>query len=77
MTRLLEGVFVIGCSLVGFGMGAPEGSGIRNTMQCSVQLIALANDNIASNSANIGIHLAQAKAEILGNLIASNSLLIR
>jgi hypothetical protein len=68
MTRLLEGIFVIGCSVVGFCMGAPEGSGIRNTMKCSVQLIALAHNNIASNTANFGVHLAEAKAEILGNL---------
>jgi hypothetical protein len=68
MTRLLEGIFVIGCSLVGFAMSAPEGSGIRNTMKCSIQLIAVAHNNIASNTANLGVHLAQAKAEILGNL---------
>jgi hypothetical protein len=49
-------------------MGAPEGSGIKNTMQCSVQFIALAHNNIASNTANFGVHLAEAKAEILGNL---------
>lgn len=77
MTRFLEGIFVIGCSLVGFGMGAPEGSGIRNAMNCSVQLIGFANDNLASNSAKIGIHLAEAKAEILGDLVANNALLIK
>jgi hypothetical protein len=58
-------------------MGAPEGSGIRNAMNCSVQLIGFANDNIASNSAKFGIHLAEAKAEILGDLVANNSLLIQ
>jgi hypothetical protein len=68
MTRLLEGIFVIGCSLVGFGMSAPEGSGINNTIKCSIQLIALAHNNIASNTANFGIHLAEAEAEVLGNL---------
>jgi len=68
MTRLLEGIFVIGCSVVGFCMGAPEDSGIKNTMKCSVQLIAMAHNNIASNAANFGVHLAEAKAEILGNL---------
>ncbi len=62
MTRLLEGIFVIGCCLVGFAMSAPEGSNIRNTMNCSIQLIALANNNIASNTANFGVHLAEAKA---------------
>jgi hypothetical protein len=68
MTRLLEGIFVIGCSLVGFVMGSPEGSPFKNTLNCSVQLIALAHNNIASNTANFGIHLAAAKAEILANL---------
>jgi hypothetical protein len=53
---------------VGFCMGAPEGSGISNTMKCSVQLIALAHNNITSNTANLGIHLAEAKAELLANL---------
>jgi hypothetical protein len=68
MTRLLECVFVIGSCLVGFAIGAPEGSGMRNTMNCSVQLIAMAHDNIASNSANFGIHLAEARTEILNGL---------
>ena len=73
MTRFLEGIFVIGCSLVGFGMGAPEGSGIRNAMNCSVQLIGFANDDIASNSENFSVHLAQAKAQVVGNLVAEQS----
>jgi hypothetical protein len=68
MTRLLEGIFVIGCSLVGFGMSAPEGSGVRDTMKCSIQLIALAHNNIASNTANLAVHLAEAKSEILADL---------
>jgi hypothetical protein len=37
-------------------------------MNCSVQLIAMAHDNIASNSANFGIHLAEARTEILNGL---------
>jgi hypothetical protein len=67
MTRLLEGIFVVGCCLVGFAMNAPEGSNIKNTMNCSIQLIALANNNIASNTANFGVHLAEAKS-LLANL---------
>ena len=69
MTRLLEGIFVIGCSLVGFSMSAPEGNALRNTMKCSVQLIAVAQDNVVSNAANLGIHLALARAEMLQDLI--------
>jgi hypothetical protein len=68
MTRLLEGIFVIGSCLVGFALGAPEGSGVRNTINCSVQFIGMAHDNIASNSANFGIHLAEARTEILSGL---------
>jgi hypothetical protein len=68
MTRLLEGIFVIGCSLVGFAMSAPEGSGIRDTMKCSVQLIAMAHNNVAFNTANLAVHLAEAKSEILADL---------
>jgi hypothetical protein len=51
MSRILEGVFVIGCAVVGFGMGAPEGSGIQNSLKTSVQLIALVPNNVASNVA--------------------------
>jgi hypothetical protein len=68
MTRLLEGIFVIGCSLVGFAMSAPEGSGIRDTMKCSIQLIAVAHNNIAYNTANLGVHLAEARSEILASI---------
>src|SRR6266853_351840 len=53
-SRILEGVFVLGCSLVGLGMGAPEGSGMRNTVQSSIQLVALAHGNMARNVANLG-----------------------
>ena len=62
MTKLLEGAFVIGCSLVGFCLGSPEGTGIKNTMQCSIQLIAMANENI-------GVHLAQAQTAVLRNIV--------
>jgi hypothetical protein len=68
MARILEGVFIIGCSLVGFGMGAKDGNGIKEAMKCSVQLIALAQDNVASNSATLAAHLARVPVEILGNL---------
>jgi hypothetical protein len=67
MTRLLEFMFVVGCSVVGFGMSAPDGNPIKNTLNCSVQLIALAHNNIASNTANFGIHMAEARTEILSS----------
>ena len=68
MSRLLEGMFVIGCSWVGFGMSAPDGSGIRDTVKCSVQLIALANDNVATNVARLTADLARVPVQILGGL---------
>jgi len=66
MSRILEGVFVLGCSLVGLGMGAPEGSGVRNTVQSSVQLIALAQSGVAQNVAKLRASLARVPVEILG-----------
>ena len=57
MARILEAVFIIGCSVVGWSMGAPETSGIKQTIGCSVQLVAMAQDNIASNTARLAAHL--------------------
>jgi hypothetical protein len=39
MARILEGIFVLGCSLVGFSMNALEGSRFPDTLQASVQLV--------------------------------------
>jgi len=60
MSRILEGVFVIGCALVGFGVGAPEGSNVRNSMNCSVQLIALVHNNVAKNAAKLSSGIVHA-----------------
>ena len=68
MSRILEGVFILGCSLVGMGMGCPEGSALRNTVKCSVQLIALAQDNVASNTARLQSDLARVPGHILAGL---------
>jgi len=40
MSRVLEAIFVAGCSLVGFGISAPEGSSIHDGVECSAQLVA-------------------------------------
>ena len=66
MSRILEGVFVLGCSLVGLGMGAPEGSGMHDTVQSSIQLIALAQSDMARNVARLGASLGRVPVEILG-----------
>ena len=68
MTRILEGIFVIGCALVGFGIGTPEGSGIRNTMKCSIQLVSMANENVATNAARLTADLARVPVKILSGL---------
>jgi hypothetical protein len=68
MSRILEGVFILGCSLVGFSMSAPEGSRIRETMQCSIQLVALANDNVAANAARLTADLARVPVQIVAGL---------
>ena len=70
MTRILEGVFVLGCSLVGLGMGASEGSGLQNAVKTSVQLIALAQNNVvsnvASNVARLSFSLSHVPERIVG-----------
>ena len=40
MSRILEGVFVLGCSLVGFSMST--GSAMQDTVQFSVHFVASA-----------------------------------
>ena len=68
MSRILEAVFVMGCSLVGLAMNAREGSEVRNAMQCSIQFIALAHDNMAGNVARLSHGLARVPIEVLGSL---------
>jgi hypothetical protein len=68
MSRILEGVFVLGCSLVGLGMSAPEGSLFQNTMKSSIQLVALAQDNVTANTCQLGANLSRLPVVILGNI---------
>jgi len=68
MSRILESVFIIGCSLVGFSMSAPDGSTIRQTVQCSVKLVALAQNNVASNTARLTANLVRVPVQVLGRL---------
>ncbi len=39
MSRILEGVFVLGCAVVGLCIDAKEGSVMQDAVNCSVQLI--------------------------------------
>ena len=66
MSRILEGVFVLGCSLVGLGMGAPDGSGLRDTVQSSIQLITLTQSDMARNVAQLSARLVRLPVKILG-----------
>jgi hypothetical protein len=66
MSRILEGVFVLGCSLVGLGMSGSEGSVFQNTMKTSVQFIALAQDNAAANTVRLSATLCKLPVWMLG-----------
>ena len=39
MSRFLEAVFVLGGSLVGFGLSIGEGNAVHNAVQYAVQLV--------------------------------------
>lgn len=51
MSRFLEVIFVVGCSLIGLGMSASEGSLFQNTMKTSIQFISLAQERVSYNGA--------------------------
>ena len=59
MSRMLEGVFVLGCALVGLGIDAKDGTVMQDAVKCSVQLIANVHDHIAANATRIGAGLAR------------------
>jgi len=40
MSRFLEVIFVLGCSLVGLGIGSPAGSRIHDSVEHTVQLVS-------------------------------------
>lgn len=65
MSRTLEGIFVLGCALVGLSMNAPDGSRIQNAVHYSVQLIAVAQDNMASNAARLRDNLSHVPVQML------------
>ena len=52
MSRILEAVFVLGCSLVGLGMSCKEGSLFQNSVKTSIQFVNLAQTNVAWNTAH-------------------------
>ncbi len=68
MSRILEGVFVIGCALVGLGIDAKEGSVMQDAVKCSVQLIANVHDHVASNTARLSRGLASVPSQVLGHI---------
>lgn len=67
MSKILEGVFVLGCSLVGLGMSGIDGGVFQNTMKASIQLVALAHDNVAVNAMRLGTNLSRLPVVVLGN----------
>jgi len=68
MSRFLEATFVIGCSLVGLSMGAPEGSGVHDPVNFSVHFIAAAENNIASNVSHLRSSLCNVPVQVLRSL---------
>jgi hypothetical protein len=68
MSRILEGVFVLGCALVGLSMDAKDGSVMQDAVKCSVQLIANVHDHVASNAARLSRDLARVPAQMLGHV---------
>jgi len=68
MARILEGVFVIGCSLVGFGMNTPQGNVFEHSIECSVQLVSLAHDKIAMNGSRVSEDLMRIPVDIISHV---------
>ena len=67
MSRILEVVFVVGCSLVGLGMNCKEGSLFQNSVKTSIQFVNLARSNVARNAAHFSENLAKVPVLVLSN----------
>ena len=65
MSRILEGVFVLGCAVVGLCIDAKEGSVMQDAVKCSVQLIANVHDHVAANAARLSRDLARVPSQVL------------
>lgn len=72
MSRFMEGIFVIGCALVGLGMGAPEGTGIQNGVKYSVRLIANVENDLTTNVDRLQTNLTNVPEQVLRGLCPSN-----
>ena len=68
MSRLLEGVFVFGCAVVGLSMGAPQDTRLQDSVEFSVRLIANAQDNLVSSTTQLQKSLCNAPAQLLPGL---------
>ncbi|MBZ5610165.1 MAG: hypothetical protein LAP38_18035 [Acidobacteriia bacterium] len=49
MSRFLEAVFVLGCSLIGFGLSTPGGEAVRSAARYSVRLVSFGHDPAGVN----------------------------
>ena len=67
MSRILEVVFVIGCSVVGLGMSVSEGRFFQNSVKSSVQLVSTAHRNVSWNVAHFKSNLCQLPVLLLTN----------
>jgi len=44
MSRFLEVIFVLGCSLVGFGLSAGQGNALTSAVRVAVHLVELSGE---------------------------------
>ena len=44
MSRILEGIFVLGCSLAGFALSVPRGQYLQGATRYAVQLVSFGSD---------------------------------
>ena len=63
--QFFEVMFVLGCSLVGLGMSAPQGSFIEGRVKTSVHLVTLAHDHAVLQAAKLCNGLASVPYRIL------------
>ncbi len=65
MSRILEGIFVLGCSLVGLSQSFTDSSAIRNATGFTVQLVTLTENRIETNVTRLTTNLCNAPVRML------------
>ena len=65
MSRILEAVFVLGCSLVGLGMSCKDGSLFQNSVKSSIQLVNRTENRLAWHTAHLQQNLLRVPVLIM------------